>query len=129
MALAQTSSSGAPGSPSDPGATVRPPRLITRPFLTVTAATLAYFISIGISLPAIPRYITDGLGQSGFVVGAAVTAYSLAAVGARPLISWTARRFGERWMMVAGSLLGAAAIVLVPVVTPTARVSVPIVCV
>ena len=50
-------------------APVRPDRLVSRPFLTVTAATLAYFIAVGINLPTLPRYITDELGGSSLVVG------------------------------------------------------------
>ncbi len=95
-------------------------RLITRPFLTVSAATLAFFVAVGISLPTLPRYITEDLGGSSIVVGAAVACYSVAAIAARPLISWCARRFGERWMMVVGCVVGAVALVLTPILTPIA---------
>ena len=98
----------------------RPSRLVSRPFLTVTAATLAYFIAVGINLPTLPRYITDELGGSSLVVGAAVAAYSVAAIAARPLIAWTARRYGERWMMTAGALLATGAVALTPLLTPIA---------
>ena len=97
-----------------------PSRLVSRPFLTVTAATLAYFIAVGINLPTIPRYITDELGASSMVVGAAVAAYSVAAIAARPLIAWTARRYGERWMMTAGALVATGAVALTPLLTPIA---------
>jgi MFS family permease len=95
-----------------------PGRLISRSFLTVSVATMAYFIAVGINLPTLPRYITDGLGASSVVVGAAVAAYSIAAIAARPLIAWFARRYGERWMMTAGALLATGAVLLTPVLTP-----------
>ena len=109
-----------PDAPDVPDATDRPSRLVSRPFLTVTAATLAYFIAVGINLPTLPRYITDELGGSSLVVGAAVAAYSVAAIAARPLIAWTARRFGERWMMTAGALVATGAVALTPLLTPIA---------
>jgi len=91
-----------------------PQRLVTGRFLVVSAATLAYFVSVGVLLPTLPRYVKDGLGGSNVAVGAMVTAYGVAAVLCRPAVAWWGRRFGERSMMLAGAVSTAGILALHP---------------
>ena len=80
----------------------RPARLVTRPFVAVTFATFAFFCAVGINLPLLPQYVSDGLGASGLGVGIVIGAYSVAAVAVRPVLSWMADRYGPRTMMRLG---------------------------
>ena len=83
-------------------------RLVTGRFLLVCGSTLAFFTAIGINIPVLPLFIERELHRSDIAVGFTVTALSLAAVVARPLLGLVARRFGQQRLMVAGGLLGAA---------------------
>lgn len=85
-------------------------RLVTRPFLIVSASVLAFFTSVGVLLPTLPRYVKDGLGGSSVAVGMTVTAYGVAAIACRPLLGWWGRRYGSRSMLQTGA--GAATLVL-----------------
>lgn len=91
-------------SPARPG-----DRVVTGRFLVVTAATLAYFVAVGVGLPTLPRFVKDDLGGSDVAVGLAVAAYGVAAVACRPLLSWVSQRHGQRRLMLLGSAIGAAA--------------------
>lgn len=82
-------------------------RLITIPFLVVTAAGLLFFMYIGTLLPLIPLYIEGPLGGGEFGVGLNVAAFAVAAVVARPLIGRLANRYGRRAVMVGGTMLAA----------------------
>jgi MFS family permease len=85
--------------------------LLTRTFLTVAAAELAYFTADGVLLPALPRYVEGPLGAGNIAVGIVVGAFSLSAFFLRP---WTGRlsdRHGRRIVMVAGAALFALSVV------------------
>jgi MFS family permease len=105
----------APANPSVSGAPSNT-RLVTRPFVLVSASTFAYFVAIGVLLPTMPRFVKDGLGGSSVAVGATVTAYGIAAVACRPGLSWWARRFGPRSMMSAGALAATLILLMHPLV-------------
>lgn len=93
--------------------------MVTPRFLLVMAATLAYYLCVGILIPVLPVFIENGFGYGEAMVGASAVAFSIAAVIARPLITWTGNRFGRRALMAWGSLLGAvAALALVFVSSP-----------
>ncbi len=81
-------------------------RLVTTPFVVVSAATFFFFLAVGIVLPTLPRFVHDGLGGNDVDVGIAIAAYSIGAILVRPLLTWTAGRFGLRHTMVAGAALG-----------------------
>jgi MFS family permease len=91
-----------------------PARLITARFLVVSVSAFAYFLSIGVLLPTLPRYVKDELGGSNVAVGAMLTVYGLAAIAVRPLLWWYARRFGERSMMLVGAVATAVVLALHP---------------
>jgi MFS family permease len=85
--------------------------LLTRTFLTVAVAELAYFTADGVLLPALPRYVEGALGAGNVAVGIVVGAFSLSAFFLRP---WTGRlsdRHGRRIVMVAGASLFAVSVI------------------
>jgi MFS family permease len=86
-----------------------PTRLITKPFLAVTAAAAAFFVYVGILVPIIPTFVDDELAAGEFGVGLSLAAFAAAAICARPVIGRLVERFGRRSMMIAGSLLAGVA--------------------
>ena len=85
------------------------PRLISKPFVAVTAATGAFFIYVGMLVPLLPTFIEDELGAGELGVGLSISAFAFAAIFARPLIGRLVERFGRRRVMIAGSLLAGVA--------------------
>ena len=85
------------------------PRLISKPFVAVTAATGAFFIYVGMLVPLLPTFIEDELGAGELGVGLSISAFAFAAIFARPLIGRLVERFGRRRVMIAGSLLAGLA--------------------
>ena len=85
-------------------------RLVTAPFVIVTAATLAFFVFVGIAVSVMPRFIENELGGDGLAIGVNLAVFSIAAIAARPVIALIGDRFGRRTLMIGGSLLAAAAV-------------------
>jgi len=85
------------------------PRLITPAFVAVTAATLAFFVYVGMLVVSVPRYVENELRAGEAGVGLTVAVFAAAAIAVRPLIGWFADRFGRRRMMVVGALIAAIA--------------------
>lgn len=81
--------------------------MVTPRFLLVTAATLAYYMCVGIFIPTLPVFIKNGLGGGEAMIGAAGVVFSASAVLFRPLLTWVGNTWGRRTMMVTGSLVGA----------------------
>jgi MFS family permease len=79
--------------------------LLTRTFLTVAAAELAYFTADGVLLPALPRYVEGPLGGGNVAVGLVIGAFSLSAFFLRPWAGRLSDRRGRRILMVAGASL------------------------
>lgn len=92
--------------PSRPRATTR---LITKPFVAVTAATAAFFVYVGMLVPLLPMFIEDELGAGELGVGLSIAIFALTAVVVRPLIARLIDVYGRRAVMVAGSLIAATA--------------------
>jgi MFS family permease len=86
-------------------ATSERPRLLTPTFLLIAAASLAYFTSAGITLPAVPRFVAGPLGGSNVEVGIAVSVFAFAALAARPFVARMGDRRGRRPLMIVGGLL------------------------
>jgi MFS family permease len=82
-----------------------PDRLVTRPFLVVTATAFAFFIYIGMLLPMVPLLIEGPLGAGEFGVGLTVATFAIAAIFARPLIGRAADRYGRRIVITSGAVL------------------------
>jgi MFS family permease len=91
-------------------------RLITRPFVVVTVATFLFFLYVGVQIPLIPRLIEDGLGGSELDIGLNLAAFSIAAILIRPVLGQWGDRYGRRWLMIAGSIVAAVAVVAMTLV-------------
>ena len=87
---------------------VSPPRLLTKPFIAVTAATGAFFVYVGMLVPLLPTFIEDELGAGELGVGLSVSAFALAAICARPLIGRLVDRYRPAGTDDAGSLIAGA---------------------
>ena len=88
---------------------VRPARLVTGPFISVTVTAFVFFFYIGMVVVTVPRLVEDELGYGEFGVGLTVASFALAAVFARPFLGRLTERFGRRALMMAGALLAAVA--------------------
>ena len=58
-------------------------RMLTKPFVLVTTATLALFIYIGVMIPLLPRLIEEQLGGNEVDIGLNLAVFSLAATFTR----------------------------------------------
>src|ERR671923_934928 len=87
----------------------RPP-LVTAPFVLVVLSTFAYFFSVGMLLPTMPRFIEGPLGGTDVAVGLSGGVFSLAAVVLRPFAGRAGDRRGRRPLIVYGSLIVAASV-------------------
>ncbi len=86
-----------------PSATEGRPRLVTRPFLIVTATALAFFVYIGMLLPIVPLFIEGPLEAGEFGIGLTIAVFAVAAIAARPVLGRLADRYGRRVLMVCGA--------------------------
>ncbi len=82
-------------------------RMFTKPFVLVTAATLALFVYIGVMVPLLPRLIEEELGGNEIDIGLNLAIFSIAAVLIRPRLGPFAERHGLRLTMIVGALLAA----------------------
>ena len=93
------------------GRTRERPPLLTRAFLTVAIAELAYFTADGVVLPVLPRYVAGPLGGGNVAVGVVVGAFSVSAFLLRPWAGRLADRRGRRLLMVSGGTIWALSVV------------------
>lgn len=89
-----------------------PERLVTRPFVALAAATLAFFVAGGVVLPAAPQFAERELGASRIEVGVAIASFSIASLLVRPLVGWSTDRFGRRPVLIVGAALTIGALLL-----------------
>jgi len=68
-------------------------------------ATFAYFLTLGLGIPTVPRYLTGPLGGTPFEVGIAVAIFSVTAIVARPLVAVSAGRFAPNVLIALGAAL------------------------
>jgi len=83
-------------------------RVVTLPFVAVTAVTLVFFTSIGITLVTVPLFVEQELDAGEFGIGLTIASFAAAAIAARPLITRLGDRFGRRRLMMGGAVLAAA---------------------
>jgi MFS family permease len=91
-------------------------RLVTPRFALVVGSGLAYFMALGVLLPAVPQYVEDELGGSSVSVGIAVGSLFVGAVVLRPLVGRFGDRVGRRVLIVFGAAVVAVSIALYGVV-------------
>ncbi len=84
-------------------------RLVTKPFVAVTAATGAFFVYVGMLIPLLPRFVEDKLGAGELGVGLAIASFAAAAIAARPMIARLIDARGRRQVMTAGAVLAGVA--------------------
>ena len=84
-------------------------RLLTRPFLIVTATAFIFFVYIGMLVPIVPLFIEGPLGRDEFGIGLTIAAFAGAAILTRPFIGRIADRHGRRVLLVGGSVLAGLA--------------------
>jgi MFS family permease len=92
--------------------TIPRPRLVTPAFLALAVATLAFFIAGGIVLPIAPRYAKLALGADALGFGIAIGAFSVASLLLRPAVGWASDRFGRRPLLIGGSIVTVAGMLL-----------------
>jgi MFS family permease len=92
--------------------TEEPTRLLTRGFVALGTATLAFFVAAGIVLPVAPQFASDALGADETGVGVAIASFSIAALLLRPLVGWSSDRFGRRPLLIGGALVSVVALAL-----------------
>lgn len=81
------------------------PRLVTSTFAVVTGAALVTFISVGMLIPVLPRYVDGPLGSGSAGVGLVVGSIAFAAAVAQPALGPLSDRRGRRLLVVAGAAL------------------------
>ncbi|MGH3735240.1 MAG: MFS transporter [Micromonosporaceae bacterium] len=86
------------------------PRLVTPGFATVILAGLAYFFTVGVLVPAVPRYVAGPLAGGDAAVGISFGAFTLSALLLRPWAGRLADRYGRRPMMIGGAAVAAVSL-------------------
>ena len=71
-------------------------------FLLLCVAALLEFLSVGIAIPTLPRFISEDLGLGDLAVGLAVGIFAMGALGIRPLAGRWGDAHGRRPLVVAG---------------------------
>lgn len=79
------------------------PRLITPRFALVVVTGIFYFLSIGVVIPEVPRFVKNELGGGSIAVGVTVGALFLGAVILRPLAGRIGDRYGRKVLVVSGA--------------------------
>lgn len=84
-------------------------RLFTRPFISLSAAVLAFFVSGAVFLPVVPRFTIGPLGGDSFAVGLVLGAFAVSSLLMRPFAGRFADRRGRRIVLIAGAVITVAA--------------------
>jgi MFS family permease len=88
------------------------PSLITRPFVILAAAALAFYIAGGIILPITPRFVEERLSGDTLAVGIVFASFAIASLVLRPFVGWSSDRFGRRPLLIGGAVLTVAGMIL-----------------
>lgn len=83
----------------------REARLFTRPFISLFAASLAFFVSGAVFLPVVPRFTIGPLGGDNFAVGVVLGAFAIASLLMRPFAGRFADRRGRRIVLIVGAVI------------------------
>ena len=96
--------------------------LLTRPFVLLGIADLAYFTSVGVTIHTLPLYATGPIGSGEAGAGLAFGAFGVTALLCRPFAGRLSDHHGRLPLMVLGALLAALGMVLFPFVDSLAAV-------
>jgi predicted MFS family arabinose efflux permease len=91
-------------------------RLLTPAFVLLGASDLAYFTAVGVTIHTLPLYVTGPIGSDEAGAGLAFGAYAVTALVCRPFAGRLSDTRGRRPLMIAGALLCAVSMVLLPYV-------------
>lgn len=80
-------------------------RLFTGPFIALSIATLAFFVSGAVFLPVVPRFTVGPLGGDDVAVGVVLGAFAIASLLMRPFAGRFADRRGRRVVLIAGAII------------------------
>ena len=80
-------------------------RLVTRPFVILVAAGLAFFTAGSTVLPVASQFAEGPLKATTVGVGIAIGAFAIGSLLLRPVVGWGSDRFGRRPLLVFGALL------------------------
>lgn len=94
------------GRPAAAGRPPAPPRLA---FAALFAVTLLSMLSVGATLPILPRYVQGPIGAGDVAVGVVTGAFAITGLACRPLAGSFADSRGRRPVMLAGALVMALA--------------------
>ena len=82
-------------------------RLITRPFIMLGLADLAYFTAAGVAIYSLPLYVTGPVGSDKAGAGLAFGAFAISAMVLRPVAGRLSDTYGRRPLLVGGALMAA----------------------
>lgn len=97
-------------------------RLVTRDFVLLGLADLAYFTAIGVSILALPLEVTGPIGSDEAGAGLAFGAFGITALICRPFAGRLSDRRGRRPLMLFGATTCGLGMLLVPMVDSLALV-------
>ena len=92
-----------------------PERLLSVPFVGLGLSSLCYYFALALTTTVLPIYVVDELGGGGVAVGVAMGALGVAAVSARLFVGEAGDVAGRRTVVVAGSLIAGAGMLLLVV--------------
>jgi MFS family permease len=81
------------------------PSLVTRPFIALASAALAFYVAAGIILPITPTFVERRLGGGSVDVGIVFASFAIASLVLRPIVGWSSDRFGRRPLLIGGAAL------------------------
>ncbi len=88
--------------------------LLTRAFVLLAVADLGYFTCVGVSLLALPIYVTGPIGSDEAGAGLAFGSFVATSLVCRPFAGRYSDRFGRRPVMAVGAGLAAIGMALMP---------------
>src|SRR5688500_9433089 len=97
-------------------------RLLTRDFVLLGLADLAYFTSIGVAFLALPLTVTGPIGSDEAGAGLAFGAFGVTALVCRPFAGRLSDRHGRRPLMLVGAVGCGLGMALMPLVDSLALV-------
>ena len=97
-------------------------RLLTRPFVLLGVADLAYFTSVGVAIYALPLYTTGPIGSDEAGAGLAFGAFGITALIFRPFAGRLSDLRGRLPLMLFGALLAGLGMLLLPLTESLAAV-------
>lgn len=89
-------------------------RLLTRPFVLLGVADLAYFTAVGVAVHTLPLYATGPIGSDEAGAGLAFGAFGVTALLCRPFAGRLSDSRGRIPLMIFGAVLAGIGMLLIP---------------